>query len=46
MIGVAPEYYQIPRPISVILSASHPKSPTAIMVSRLGVESDRFSDGF
>jgi hypothetical protein len=27
--------YQIPRPISAMLSAIHPKSPIAMMVSRL-----------
>ena len=32
--------YQIPRPMSVILSASHPNSPIAMSVSRLTVESD------
>jgi hypothetical protein len=29
--------YQIPKPIRVILSASHPNSPIAMMVSRLRV---------
>jgi hypothetical protein len=37
--------YQIPKPISVMLSASQPKRPMAMIVSRLVVESDRFSDG-
>jgi hypothetical protein len=31
--------YQMPSPIKVMLSASQPKSPTAMMVSRLVVES-------
>lgn len=35
--------YQIPRPISVTLNASHPKSPTAMTVSRLTEEPDFWS---
>ncbi|BFU96814.1 MAG: hypothetical protein NTNFB02_35360 [Nitrospira sp.] len=35
--------YQIPRPIRVTLNASHPKSPTAMTVSRLTEESDLWS---
>ncbi len=37
--------YQIPKPINVMLSASQPKSPMAIIVSRLVVESGWLSDG-
>jgi hypothetical protein len=36
--------YQIPSPISVMLSASQPNRPTAIIVSRLVEDSACFSD--
>src|SRR5688500_4253605 len=39
--AAAESSYQIPKPIRVILSASQPKRPTAMMVSKLSVESER-----